>query len=35
MDEQRWNEQFEELKAFFKENGHSAVPLRYNDNPTL
>jgi hypothetical protein len=35
MDEQKWNKQFEELKAFYKENGHSYVPFRYNDNPTL
>ena len=26
MDEQNWNKQFEELKAFYKENGHSDVP---------
>ena len=31
----RWNERFEELKTFYKKNGHSNVPARYQDNPPL
>lgn len=33
--EQKWNERFEELKAFHKEHGHSDVPVRYKENTKL
>jgi hypothetical protein len=31
----KWMCQFEELKAFFAKNGHSDVPNRYKENPSL
>ena len=32
-DDQRWSERFEELKSFYKENGHSDVPTYYKSDP--